>query len=504
MTTALALERPPLWHHVPDHVGSYGPEVVDYAAAAGLDLDPEQALIPDAAGAYDETGRLVSTEVGGCGPRQNFKSRSGKALALADLGLFSVPDCLWSAHLRSTSDDAFRNATGDGLADLFDNYDHLRRLVAPGGIVDSDGEKSITLRPPKAGEPKPTLKFVTRGTGGGRGLTGRRVTYDEALFLKPNMVSAMLPILSAQSMTGQVQVRYFGSAGLLQSQVWREVRDRGRAGDAKALAWIEWAAAHRPCSDEHCLHSVGVEGCVLDDPDAIRQANLAVDRRIHIRFVMETERRGMTPQDYMVERLGWWQDPPNLTGGDLDVTRWGTLVDEHAAPEPPLVLGVDQGEDRTVSIGAVWRRPDVQVQVMLSQGDQVDTGLSPAQAIARLIELHTRWDATVVLGGPAADFERDLTAAGVPCSVATSGEFAAACGQLDDRITAATVRHGNQPALNDSIGLARWRSVGTAGERAFRLKDAPGIGPAAAVVRALHGLSTTPASIYEDRGVLVF
>jgi hypothetical protein len=70
---------------------------------------------------------------------------------------------LWTAHLRSTSDDAFRNASGNGLADLFDNYDHLRRLVAPNGIVDSDGEKSITLRPPGGASRRPTLKFVTRG-----------------------------------------------------------------------------------------------------------------------------------------------------------------------------------------------------------------------------------------------------------------------------------------------------------------------------------------------------
>jgi hypothetical protein len=30
-----------------------------------------------------------------------------------------------------------------------------------------------------------------------------------------------------------------------------------------------------------------------------------------------------------------------------------------------------------------------------------------------------------------------------------------ACGQLDDRIRAGTVHHGNQPALNDAIAVAR-------------------------------------------------
>src|SRR4051812_6697535 len=102
MTTAVILERPPLHHHVPEHVGTYGPEVADFAAAAGLPLDPEQQLFPDAAYAYDSTGRLVSTEVGCAAPRQNVKSHAGKACALADLALFGEPDCLWTAQLRET------------------------------------------------------------------------------------------------------------------------------------------------------------------------------------------------------------------------------------------------------------------------------------------------------------------------------------------------------------------------------------------------------------------
>jgi hypothetical protein len=494
MTTAVELERPPLHHHVPPHVGTYGDEVADLGATVGLDLDPEQRLLPDAAMAYDEHGRLVATEVGCAAPRQNVKTHGAKALSLADLVLFGQPDCLWTAHLRATSDDAFRNASGTGLADLFENYDFLRRMVAPGGIVDSDGEKSITLRPRRAGMPKPTLSFVTRSERGSRGLTGRRVTFDEALFLKPSMTSAMIPILSAQSMTGQVQVRYLGSAGLLMSQVWRDVRDRGRSGTEAALAWLEWAATRRPCGTPDCTHVLGSEDCALDDPALIRQANLAVDRRIHLRFVLETERAGMTPADFMVERMGWWQDPPNSGGGDLDVTRWLTLHDVEAKPARPLVLGVDQGEDRTCAIGVAWRRRDRQVQVMLGQDERVDVGLSPAGAVARLVQLHERHGARVVLGGPALGLERDLRDAGIPVTTLTGSEFATACGQLDDRITAGTVRHGAQPELDDSIGAVQWRSVGTAGERAFRLKDAPGVSPAAAVARALAGLLARPAT----------
>jgi hypothetical protein len=74
-----------------------------------------------------------------------------------------------------------------------------------------------------------------------------------------------------------------------------------------------------------------------------------------------------------------------------------------------------------------------------------------------------------------------------------AGEFTAGCGAIADRVTAGTVHHGNQHALNVAVKAARWRSAGTTGERAFQLKDFPEVGPLAAVVRALCGLTALAA-----------
>lgn len=495
MTIATAKFCPPAYEHVPPHVGTYGPEVADLADAAGMTLDPEQRLVLDAMYAHDSRGHLVAPEFGCAAPRQNLKSHVGKAAALADLVLFEEPNCLWTAHLRATSDDIFTNQDGDGLAQLFENYDFLRRRL-DGEPKNSDGEQSITLRASKAGAPQPKIRFLARSERGGRGLSGTRVTYDEALFLKPAMTSAMTPILSARSIGGQVQVRYLGSAGLLHSAVWRGIRDRGRAGDAPRLAWLEWMARHVRCEDDPCAHTPRTAGCALDRADLVREANLAADRRMDVEgWVLGVEREQLPPLDYMTERLGWWQDPPNLGGGDLDMIRWAHLHDVAAQPRKPLAIGVDQAEDRMVSIGVAWRRQDRHVQVMLGQDEHVDVGLSPAAAVARLAKLYERHHARVVLGGPALGLERELRDAGVPVTALTGGEFATACGQLDDRIAAGTVRHGRQQELTDSIAVARWRPVGTAGERAFQLKDAPGVGPAAAVVRALAGLLARPQTV---------
>lgn len=490
----------PAWKHVPGCVGTYGDMVADLADAAGMTMLPEQRMALDAMYAHDARGRLVATEFGCAAPRRNIKSHIGKAAALADLVLFGEPDCLWTAHLVATTRDVFTNDKGNGLSQLFENYDFLRRMVHE--ITDNSGEQAIRLRRPRVGAPQPAIKFIARSERGGRGLSGRKVTFDEALFLQPAMLSAMIPVLAAESMDGGVQVRYLGSPGRLKSASWRAIRDRGRAGDARRLAWLEWAAPHVSCELDPCSHAVGTPGCALDREDLIRAANLTIDKLMDIDFVLGTERLALTPEDYMGERLGWWQDPPVGGGDALDVERWADLPDLREQPRPPLVFGVDVGEDRTASIGAAWRRPGaVQVMLGVAPDGRLDVGLTTDEALDRLVELCQKWSGRVVLGGPSEPLERDLRRRGVRVSVLSSADFAATCGDLADRVRAGAVRHGNQIELNDSVAGARWRSVGTAGERAWRLKDAIGISPLAAVTRAAGGLLARPVQSLEPVAV---
>jgi hypothetical protein len=488
----------PLHEHRPPAVGTYGDEVADLADAAGMTLFPEQRMALDVMYAHDARGRLVATEFGCSAPRRNVKSHIGKAAALADLVLFGEPDCLWTAQLKATTDDVFANDKGNGLAQIFESYDFLRRMVAE--VADNNNEQAIRLKRPGAGKPQPALKFMARSERGGRGLSGRKVTFDEALFLKAPMLSAMIPVLAAESIDGGVQVRYLGSPGRLQSAAWRAIRDRGRAGNETRLAWLEWAAPREPCDlGRDCTHVPGSPGCALDRPHLIRAANLAVDRLIDIDFVLGTERLALTAEDFGGERMGWWQDPPAEGTGDLDLARWRELADPGSLPRRPLVFGVDIGEDRTASIGAVWRRPDgIQAMIGVDQQDRVDVGLTPDQVKPRLVELCKRWSGRVALGGPSAALEDELRRAGVQVEVITAADFASACGAFEDRLRAGTIRHdGNQPELDASVGSAKWRQVGTAGERAWQLKDAPGIGPLAAVTRALASLMARPERVLE-------
>jgi hypothetical protein len=453
-------------------------------ADLGLTPDDEQQWLLDAIYAVNDRGLPAAYEVNVTAPRQNLKSATLEIAALTDLFVFGVDLAVWTAHEFKTARKTFL----DMRRRIMGHPDYAARAT----FEMAHGKEAITL---DTGE---RLEFHARSQGSGRGFTCRKITLDEWLFGQPGDLGALVPTLFTIE---DAQIRYGSSAGKVNSAALRDLRARGRAGDP-SLAYVEYGATRRPCElGDRCPHQPvdEVPGCALDDRELWWQANCALWAGRATLASVEKMRRSLPPLEFMREFFSWWEDPPNLAGdGDLDMARWGTLVDTAAAARKPLVVGVDQGEDRTVSIGCAWRRPDGDVQVMLGQDAdedgvlRVDAGLSPGTAVARIVELRKRHSARVLLGGPAlGSLGPALTEAGVPIETVTSSEFATACGQVEDRMRAGTIHHGGQSELTDSVAVAKWRSVGKAGEREFQLAGVPGIGPTAAVVRALHGLTPT-------------
>lgn len=464
MTTTLVdplagLECPPQWYWVPAHVASYGPEVADFAGQVGLHLDAEQRLVLDAMYAVDEDDRLVAPEVGCSAPRQNVKTHVAKAAALADLAVFEVPECFWTAQQKDTARDAFRNKFGTGLADLFDNYDALRRRVDT--ITDSDNETSIVLRRKRAGDPQPSLTFATRTERGKVGYSGRRVTFDEAPWLKPVHTAAMVPTLSAQSMAGWVQLRYLGSPGRLHSYAWRDVRNRGRSRSARALAWIEWGLERLPCvAGDDCVHARGVEGCALERDDLLRSVNLSIGRRMDIRFLRETERDSMDVGDWIRERWGVWEDPPE-GGGVLDLNVW-RLRATRSEPMVRPTLAVEVAKDRSSAmIGAAWWVDGVAHLEIVD--DKPGTDWVPARA-AELAGRYGQGAKTVVVVDPATEAGELVAALEAHRSLSvvkvTPAERVAACGRWFDLASRPGLTHNGDPAFEDAIKTAAWRDVG--------------------------------------------
>jgi hypothetical protein len=319
----------PAYFWVPPRVGSYGDEAIDIARMAGRELDEEQCLAVDAMLSYGPGGRWVALESGIVEPRQNGKT-GGVLLPVTLFDLFLLPPdrIVWTAHIFRTARDAFSD-----FCTCIETAPELSKRVKR--ISYSHGEESIELHSGAL------LEFLARSSGGGRGLGGKRVVMDEALFLQAAAMGALMPTLSARP---DPQVNYGSSAALQTSDQLHRLKDRGRKGGDLSLIWIEFCAPgswkEPPCElGRVCQHTVGSPSCAFDNEALIGQANHTAGDRITWEY-LRAERRALPVQEFGRERLGWHEDPP-LTGGDIDAAAWHQMTDVESRREGDVTIGVD-------------------------------------------------------------------------------------------------------------------------------------------------------------------
>lgn len=459
-------EAPPAHLWVPPHVASDGDLAEQMGVQQlGFDPDPGQRLFLDAVFAVNEDGLPACFEVAVIAPRQNLKTAALQEAACTWLFAEGRELIIWTAHLYDTAQKAF-----ESMKQRIDRCPDLK-AQCKWPPPSAHGAEAIVL---KTGE---RIEFHARSTGGGRGLTGDKVILDEAFALKATEVGAVLPTMATKVQDG-AQVVYASSAGLLQSEVLRGIRDRGRAGGDPQLAWLEWCAPWEPCDSDRCTHAVGSDGCALDRPHLWAAANPAMAAGRITEDAIRKFRGAMPPSEFAREFLGWWDDPPNL-GGAFDMDVWATLADP-SAERGRASFGVAVAPDRSwAAIGAAWVRPDGLEQVEL-----VDYRPTTAWVRQRLADLEGRWDARTVAHEDAIDLLPDPD----PEQKLSGPEQRRAHHGFDDAFTAKTLRHDNAPALNTAVRAAQWRKQGDS-----RVLDRSGtvdISPLHAVCLARHALIT--------------
>jgi len=456
----------PLYRNRPPHKWTNG----DLAARVGEDLglppDDEQRWILDTIFAERAPERPASFEVGVISPRQNIKTSTLGIAALADLFVFGVERHLWTAH----HGDTLKGTFNDFRAWIKSNPEYAEQ------VTFYEGHQDMSIVHTETGN---TIDFQSRTGKAGRGLTGvKRITLDEALYLEPKHVGAVYPTMLTRP---GAQVRIASSGGLLMSEQLRRIRERGRAGKDKRLAYVEYGAHFKLCLRADCAHAVGTEGCALDDRDLWWQANCALWAGRITEESLADQRASMPPAEFMREFLSWWDDPESV-GGALPFTTWQDLADPNAPRGEEPMFGLDVDQARAAWIAVAWRREDGLVQVSLTnEGRPIPAHLA-ADECARLAR---EWSGQVA--APKV-FEDELRTAGASPIAVSSADFTAASGAVYDAMSAKLLRHGNQPALNAAVKAAAWRPAGTDGSRAFQLKNCPDVGPLAAMTRALHAL----------------
>lgn len=465
------LSCPPRVWNTPPRAGTLGPQAVELAHEAGLELDDWQAWTLQEALGVRADGRWSAFEVGLCVPRQDGKGSILEARELTGLFLLDERLLTHTAHEFKTSQEHFLR-----LATLVDGLPaRYKRQVRR--IREAHGSEAIELRDGRR------IRFLARSGGSGRGFSGDLVVLDEAMILLATALGALLPTMAARAnvTVGGPQVWYAGTAGLgdERSEVLARVRDRGIAG-AERLFWAEWSGGE---PDDHA--GAGVR---LDDRAEWYRANPAMHGnrpRITEEFV-ENERGAMPDDQFARERLCLWGGPGAQAAIDPDV--WRALADAASKPAGTIALAVDvPPEGKRASIARAGLRADGRVH------GEVDARPGTSWAVERLAELSRRRNAVVVLdgGSRAVSLVPALVAAGVEPIVYGTRDVVSACGAFLDKIDEDGLRHAGQPELNLAVDAARRRKVGDAW--AWHRRDASvDLSPLVALTLAVHALKEDP------------
>lgn len=486
----------PAFRSVPESADTLGPEVGSFCASIGFGPDPDQQMILDAIFAADGRGRASAFETAVVCSRQNLKSGVFKMACLGWLFVTDEKLIVWSAHEWDTIKVDFRQ-----FEELISGTPALDRQVKH--IYRGNGDEAIEMKDRR------WLIFKTRTKAGGRGLTGDKVILDEAFALRDEHMGAMLPAMSARSMTGDPQVLYGSSAGLAHSAVLRDIRDRGRAGDDPRLAYFEWCAPppETACrAGEACTHAKAAVGCGCDNPEYWAMANPAMGRRIseeHIR----NERRALPVGEFARERMGWWDDPAQGFS-PLDAAAWALRADPGSAITGPMALGIEIAPDlSSAAVAAAGRRADGR-----GHGEITGTAETPDHRpgtgwlVGRVVELAAGYDPVVVAlkaSGQSRSIVADLVEHGFevvtpgkdpaadkrPVWILGSSEYAAACGALVREVNDGGWHHLGQGPLDDAAEGARTRPLGE-GYAWSQRNSAADICPLVAVTVARHGFAT--------------
>jgi len=447
-------------------------DAVNLAALAGLHLDPWQCLAVDRILSESEDNRPSAFEAAVIVPRQNGKGSVLEALSLYWLFVERVPLVLHSAHEFKTAAEAFRR-----LRTLLQNCPPLWAEVDR--CLTGAGSEAIELR---GGQ---RLRYVARSKGSGRGFTAAKVILDEAYALDGEEMAALLPTLATQP---AAQVVYTSSAGMAASTQLRALRDRGRAGNDPSLAYLEWGGVGSCRNGASCVHSLHDATCALNDVALW----VAGNPRVAVDFIAK-ERRALPAAEFARERLGWWDEPDDATGGGL--TGWESIGDPAGTWSTQFTLAFDVSiGSRSAAVNVAGKRADDRIQLELLRSEPGVAWLPGFLAVAA--SQHGGAARVVANDYPTnRALQPALEAAGVSVEFLGAADFAAACGWLQQAMADDKVRHLNDPVLSQAVANAAVANVGDGAWRWTRRTSGADIAPIVGATLAGYALATVPSEL---------
>lgn len=436
--------KPPRVRVAPRAASTFGDLAGDLASSYELGPDDWQQLILDDWLAVT-SGRWASLTCGLSVPRQN-----GKNGVLEMRELFGMvgrgEKFLHTAHQVKTAQKHFRRLKhffGKKVDDPSARFPELNALVTE--LRNVNGQEAIYLA--NGG----SVEIVARSQGSGRGFTVDVIVCDEAQDMSDDDQEALLSTTSS-SPSGDPQWIYTGTppGPKANGEVFTRVRGEALGGKARRLCWHEWS----------CEPDVD-----MDSHEAWRSANPALGGRLLFE-VVEGERANLSDDGFARERLGMWSAA--VSARVIPVDAWARVADSASMAVERLALGVDVSPDRgKASVALAGERFDGLWHVELDeQGDGTDWVVP---LVARLCERNAIRAVVVDALSPAASLLEEFARAKVKVTATSGADLANACGQFydavmgrvdDDGVSAARLRHRDQPQLNAALGSAGKRPLG--------------------------------------------
>lgn len=476
--TATRLEgvQEPRLRSVPPHVSTrIGKDAVEFSGAAGLLLDPWQALSVELTMATRLDSKWAAFEVGEVVPRQNGKGTIIEARELA--GLFLLRETiLHSTHHFRTTRGAFER-----LKAIIENCPELDAQVKK--VMDAHGQEGIEL---KNGA---VLAYVARSKKSGRGLSPDVVVIDEAFEYPRVAHAALLPSMAARR---NPQILYTSTPPdeleHHNALVLAGLRKRAMAGGDPSLLWLEWSV-------EQALYELAKEEKRLvafaADPLNWAISNPALGYRLTEEFI-GNEMASLRPQsrEFAVERLGvgFWPNPDEDEEEDLPIDPEVFMHLLGSAGQPPLdpvVVGIDVSPDGWASLTIAAWRADGRKHLEVVAHHAGTHWVIPVLSL--LISAHDPAALILDRAGRAFSLVPEIEAAGWEVYVTNLPEMAAASQGLVDDVDADQIRWLGEP-LEDSVEALRWRAVGKQGMQAFTSSGKGRIAPIVGAGLARWGL----------------
>lgn len=389
--------------------------------------------------AEDDSGKFVNLDCGLSVPRQNGKTEIIVARIIYGI-IFGKRIGLFTAQKQKTVDVVKKR-----VQDFFyeSPYEEIFNLLTPRFREKPRNYDYIEF------DNGARYQFITRTRLGGLGMTVDDLINDEAADMLDAHQATLLPTISAAP-SGNPQVIYCGTPPMAETVGEVFARVRKQIMETGEGVWTEW----------------GVEEITeKNDVDAWYQTNPSLEKSLMLRAI-EAESRALSTDDFNRMRLGWWSGVEEKRA--ISQKQWDqcyTIKPEYDAAYLP-VYAVKFAPDRSAfSLAAAQPLKNGRIHVEVIQQRPMSDGFS--KLTAWLYDRRRDCARIIIDGatGQAILFE-DLTSIGVPKRKITQPnmkEIVAAHQFTYDAIMRGEISHYNQPLLNQTVRIAKQRSMGRFG-----------------------------------------